>query len=183
MPTQVYKRVPIDSITEHPENDNKGDEASIDQSMEVNGWYGACVYQKSTGWIIAGNHRHRVAKRRGDTEIDAFELDCDDATALRILLFDNETTRRGSTNKEHTAKVLRMLADANQGLEGTGYDLHWLVEVEEGRESPVALEDVPEFDTWESKYGVIVECGSEGEQELTFETLKEMGMACRVVTA
>lgn len=64
MPTLAQRydaAFPIDQLVEHPDNPRRGDEAAIDDSMAVHGFYGAVVVQASTRRIIAGNHRTRVA--------------------------------------------------------------------------------------------------------------------------
>lgn len=183
---QTFRRVPIDSIRPHPENPNEGDEEAIRDSIEVNGWFGACVVQASTKYILVGNHRWKVEKERGATEIDVLIGDWDDDRAISIMLADNRTAEKARRNNAAVQLLVARLDDAGADLRGTGYDLQWLEDVEEGNPvdvEPIPLVDVPEFDDWESKYGVIVEVDSEQEQQLVYETLTEMGMTCRVVTA
>ncbi len=45
-----------DLIT-HPKNPRKGNVDLIIESIEENGFYGALIVQKSTGYILTGNHR------------------------------------------------------------------------------------------------------------------------------
>jgi hypothetical protein len=119
---QEYEVVKIDGdfdvIREHPDNPNRGDEAVIDESIDVNGWYGAVTAQKSTGYIVAGNHRYRVAKAKGMKEIPVIWKDVDDESALRIMLADNQTARRADPDEEKLTALLQSLPD----LGGTGYD-------------------------------------------------------------
>lgn len=114
---QEYAVVPIDDVQEHPQNPNRGNEDAIDESIEVNGWFGACIVQKSTGFILAGNHRHRVAKKKGAEEIPVIYRDVDDETALRIMLGDNQIAALAEIDEEALAAIL----DGLESLDGTGY--------------------------------------------------------------
>jgi hypothetical protein len=59
--SQEYAIVPVDSLETHPRNVNQGDIGAIYESIGANGFYGAIVAQKSTGRILAGNHRNQAA--------------------------------------------------------------------------------------------------------------------------
>lgn len=166
---QEYKVVPIDSIREHPQNANVGDEALIDESIDVNGWYGACIVQKSTGYIIAGNHRWRVAKRRGADEIPAIFRDVDDQTALRIMLVDNESTRRGHLEQSLLDQVLESL----ETLEGTGYGLPAGEEVPEPETGGEEGEDDVPDDVYTPSYGIMVVCRDEEHQAAMYDWLQQ----------
>jgi hypothetical protein len=84
--------------------------------------------QKSTGLIIAGNHRYRRAVAKGAQELDFIIADVDDATALRILLADNRTSDKGGYDKAKLAALLdKIQKDAKdeeeraKRLRGTAY--------------------------------------------------------------
>lgn len=110
--------VPIDEILEHPDNPRRGDEAAIDASMAAHGFYGAVLVQASTRQIIAGNHRTRVARRRGETTIPVLWLDVDDDQARRLLLVDNRTNDLADYDDSDLLRLLEGLDD----LVGTGFD-------------------------------------------------------------
>lgn len=57
--------VPVQSIRPHPQNPRKGDVRSIGRSIEAHGFYGRVIVQKSTGYILAGNHRYIAAVESG----------------------------------------------------------------------------------------------------------------------
>ena len=78
--------VPIDSVRPHPQKVNKGNSEALTESIQVNGFYGFIVVQQSTGYILGGSERHRVAKEQGATHIPVTYITVDDPTALRILL-------------------------------------------------------------------------------------------------
>jgi hypothetical protein len=113
---------PLAKLSEHPGNPRRGDEAAIDASMEAHGFFGAVLVQQSSGRIIAGNHRARVARRRGEATVPALILDCDDDQARRILLVDNRSNDRAGYDEGELAALLAELAGSAAGLTGTGYD-------------------------------------------------------------
>ncbi len=191
---QTYEVVRIDGdhdpLREHPQNPNKGDVDTIDESIEVNGWYGAVTAQKSTGYIIAGNHRYRTAKKRGATEVPVIWKDVDDETALRILLVDNQSARRAEMDEEKLTLILEGLTS----LSGTGYDevLHPLEEQIEAErdEEPLAIPPVGDpgvrapsanggpaavpADKYTPSWGIMVVCESEEDQEWVHEQIQEI---------
>lgn len=113
--------VDINTLKPHPKNPRKGDVQSIADSIEHNGFYGVVVVQKSTGYVLAGNHRLIAAKQAGLDQIPVAFVDVDDKTATKILLADNRTNDLATYDN----KILSdLLADVSNkyGLEGTGYD-------------------------------------------------------------
>ena len=112
--------LPIESIQPHPRNANNGDLGAIDESVEVNGFFGRILVQKSTRFILVGSHRWEIARRKGAEIIPSTVLDVDDETALRIMLADNRTARLGQDDGAALSVLLEELARGS-GLEGTGY--------------------------------------------------------------
>jgi len=126
---EAVELVPVADLTLHPRNVNQGDLGAIHESVAVNGFYGTIVAQRSTGRVLVGNHRLMVAQQMGAKDVPVAWVDVDDATALRILLADNRTTRLGIDDPEQLVALLQeILADAGS-LEGTGYDADALDEL------------------------------------------------------
>ena len=117
---QITKTVPIDSVAEHPKNPNRNEVERISESIEQNGFYGTILVQKSTGFILAGNHRHRAAKEAGLTEIPVTFLDVPDDQAAKIMIADNRIAEFGRRDESALADLLKEL-DGESGIEGTGY--------------------------------------------------------------
>src|SRR3954469_8056045 len=101
---------PIDQLVEHPDNPRRGDEAAIEASMAAHGFFGAVLVQASTGRIIAGNHRTRVARRTGAETIPVLFVDVDDDQARRLLLADNRTNDLATYDDRELAALLEDLA-------------------------------------------------------------------------
>lgn len=118
---QKFEEVPVDQIRTHPRNPNEGDVAEIGASIEDSGFYGACVVQRSTGYILAGNHRYLAARSKGLAVVPVLWLDVDDERSLRILLGDNRISELAHRNDKKLAALLAELSDGT-GLHGTGYD-------------------------------------------------------------
>jgi DNA modification methylase len=76
--------------------------------------------QRSTGYILAGNHRYLAAKKAGLEEVPVLFVDCDDKTARRILLADNRTSDLATYDNEALADLLKELR-VEHDLVGTGF--------------------------------------------------------------
>lgn len=118
---QSIETISIDQLQPHPENPRKGDLVTIAESIDANGFYGAIVAQKSTGYILAGNHRYMAAKKKGAREIPVAWVDVDEDQAKHILLADNRTSDLGGYDEELLAELLQDV-NASIGLHGTGYN-------------------------------------------------------------
>lgn len=113
--------VDIDSVQPHPRNPNQGDVGAIDESIEENGVFRSIVAQRSTGYILDGNHTWRAHKHRGTNPIPVTFRDVDDVTAVKILLAANRTAQRATYDDSALLTLLKATEQA-AGLEGTGWD-------------------------------------------------------------
>lgn len=114
--------VRIDQLDTHPNNPRSGDVGAIHESMRVHGFYGTVIVQRSTGYVLAGNHRLLAARQAGMAEIPVTFVDVDDETALRILISDNRSSDLGSYDDSELLDILQQLDSTPQGLDGLGYD-------------------------------------------------------------
>jgi hypothetical protein len=117
-----YELVATSALKRHPRNVNRGDLVAIGDSIAENGFYGAVLAQRSTGYILAGNHRYEAAQTAGLSKVPVIWVDVDDDRALRILLVDNRTTRLGEDDQEALAALLQEILNDSETLAGTGYD-------------------------------------------------------------
>ena len=115
-----YEVLPLDAVKPHPRNPRRGDLDAIKASVDVNGFYGAVVANKRTGYILAGNHRWMAAKMLELPEIPVVWVDVGEAEEKRILAADNRTAELGGYDDAVLASLLQGLQD-DGGLLGTGY--------------------------------------------------------------
>lgn len=114
--------VSIDDVRPHPKNVRQGDIGAICESLQAHGQYRAIVVQSSTGYILAGNHTWKAAKQLGWSEITAHFIDCDDYSAIRILLADNRANDLANYDDSALLDLLNDLARTTDSLAGTLYD-------------------------------------------------------------
>lgn len=118
---QKSELVPVGELKTHPENPRRGDVSLVAESIRTNGFYGAVVAQRSTGYVLAGNHRLMAADSVGLDEIPVVWVDVDDEQAMRILLADNRTSDLAAYDDDSLGRLLEHLSSTDGGLEGTGY--------------------------------------------------------------
>lgn len=142
-------RVELDRLKLHPRNPKRGDEAAIEASIDRHGFYGAVMAQRSTGHIVYGNHRLKVAKRKGATHLPVIWVDVDDDEAEEILVGDNRTAELGTNDDPILASLLSEFA-ARGALEAAGYTGQFLDDLLDrigGRAGAPALTDVDDVPT------------------------------------
>jgi DNA modification methylase len=143
-------RVSVDRLHPHPRNPRRGDVARLEQLIDDNGFVGAVLAQRSTGFILAGNHRTAAARTAGLAEIPVLWLDVDDDTALRIMLGDNRASDDAVYDDHVLADLLGELEASAAGLAGTGYTDQALADLLErvGTTTPrprAGADDVPQL--------------------------------------
>lgn len=156
------ERVAIDVVQPHPRNVRQGDVGAIVQSLKAHGQYRPIVVQRSTGYILAGNHTWRAAKQLKITHIHVVYVDVDNDEAIRILLVDNRTNDLASYDDHELAHLLEALTLTPDKLDGTGYtpdDLDSLLALlnTESKEKEIETEQ----DKSDRKPLICPECGHE----------------------
>lgn len=137
----VVERVSTKLLTQHPDNANNGDIDAIEESIEINGFYSPLHVQRSTGRILAGNHRYLVALRRGIPEVPVIYHDVTDEQALRIMLADNSITRHGFDDEPQLLNLLDALYATDLGLHGTGFTMDERDKLSESINEPLNFVD------------------------------------------
>lgn len=137
--------IPVDSISEHPENYNEGDVGAISESLAEHGFYGAIGVQTSTRLILFGNHRHRTAVMQGARTLPGFWLDVDDDEARRIMAVDNRSAALARVDEGRLVALLAPLAQSSRGLAGTGYDGDDLDDMVTALQGPKPPDGFPPF--------------------------------------
>jgi ParB-like chromosome segregation protein Spo0J len=113
--------VEIDQVANHPDNPRDGDVGAIITSISQNGWYGALIAQKSTNFVLVGNHRLMAVRQLGWKQVPVIFLDVDDRRARNIMLADNRVSDKADYNEDSLAALLSAAA-ADGDLLATGYD-------------------------------------------------------------
>jgi len=181
---QTYEVVAIGSLKPHPKNPRQGDMAAIRSSIDANGWFGAVLAQKSTGFILAGNHRYRAACQRGAETIPVLWIDCDDQAALRILLADNRTSDLAEYDDAWLAELLEQMKDDGAELLGTGFDDAAVGELLHSMQTNLdAAPAADQRDELVERFQILIECASDEEQRGLLERFAAEGLSCRALTS
>lgn len=180
---QQYEMLPVTLLRPHPFNPNEGDEDALAASVDETGFYGAVTVrphpdEEGAYQILAGEHRWRLAVRRQAGKIPAIVLqDVDDVQAARILINDNEVTRRGKYNQDAMDKVIGSLGDAGGSalfdsvLAAAGAQLDEDEAAAAAAEAESYSDDSTEDDEYQQEWGILIMADSELEQQSLFETL------------
>lgn len=112
------ERVPVSALELYPGNPRRGNVPAIAQSLRENEQYAPLVAQKSTGYVLAGNHTLRAARSLGWDEIDVVYVDVDDQRARKILLSANRTSDLAMDDAD---QLIELLSYLDGDLEGTGW--------------------------------------------------------------
>lgn len=120
-PSFKVEQIPVEQLLPHPMNPRKGNIDKIAESIKANGFYGVIVAQKSTKYILAGNHRWMAARQLGLESVPVMWLNVSDAQAKKILLADNRTSDLAEYANDALQELLRSVL-AEGDMRGTGYD-------------------------------------------------------------
>ncbi len=112
--------VPIKSVKPHPENPRRGDVAGIASSLARFGQVRPILGQKSTGYIVAGNHTLQAALQLGWRKIAVALVEMSDEDARAYMIADNRWSDVAQNDDAALLAILRDLGEAGQ-LDGTGY--------------------------------------------------------------
>lgn len=96
-------------ISRHPENPRRGDHDAIVKSVINNGVYTPPKVQRSTGYLVAGNHSFDAVVDCGATRMPWVWLDVDDREARRIMADDNRTAELGGYDQAMLLENLRAM--------------------------------------------------------------------------
>lgn len=181
--SQPSTLVPVSLLHPHPRNVNIGDMDAIASSIDENGFYGALIVQRSTGYILAGKHRYAHAVRRGATQLPVIYLDVDDDRALRIMLADNRTSRLGHDEDKALLDLLNDLSQSEHGLIGTAFSNEDLSELLRSVNGTGAIDTNPDTSSKMSglEYRLVVLCHSEQHQAELMSKLESDGLKCQVL--
>lgn len=114
--------VPVDSITTHPENANRGNVAAIARGLSEHGQYRRIVVHEETRQILAGNTTYRAARDKlGWTHIEADFVRCTPEKARAILAWDNRARDLGEYDDAALLALLEQI-EGDGNLLAAGFD-------------------------------------------------------------
>jgi ParB-like chromosome segregation protein Spo0J len=151
----LVELVPLDELVHHPDNHRQGDVGALTESLREFGQTVPVPVQRSTNYILRGNHLVRAMRALGWTQAAVIWCDFDDRTARRYLVADNRLSDLATYNLlEHSQVLVEMRELGEEELAGTGYDSEDIDAILKSLEPPKP-EDDPEGGP-----AAIVECPS-----------------------
>jgi len=136
--------VPVSALTFHPDNPRKGNVKMIGESLTENQQFLPLVVQRSTNYVLSGNHTLKASIELGWSEIGVVYVDVDDKKALKIMLAANRTSDAATYDEDLQRAVLEALEG---DLAGTGYTEDDLADI------IAAVEEVPDLDALAAELG------------------------------
>lgn len=134
---QEIESIQIEELVPHPDNPRRGDVPAIMRSLERFGQMKPVIVQKTTRYIVAGNHTVQAAKRLGWTTVQAVVMDIDDAQAKAYLIADNVTSDRSTYDKAKKAELYgSLLGDETLQAMGIADEFEQLAEELYGKREP-----------------------------------------------
>ncbi len=110
------------SLSLHPSNPRIGDLKALRASFESTGFYGTVIVNRTTGHVVAGNHRVKAACALGMAQIPVTYIEVSEEDETRILLADNRTSALGKHDDALVMAHIQRLREEPRGLRGTGFD-------------------------------------------------------------
>lgn len=114
-------QINVDELIPHPDNPRRGDIPAIKRSLGKYGQMKPIIVQRSTNYVVAGNHTLLAAKELGWSFVDVQFHDIDDQTAKSYLVADNLASDRSTYDKSKKASLLGDLLD-DETLVAMGID-------------------------------------------------------------
>jgi hypothetical protein len=120
LPTMLIEKMtwhPVGDLKRYPQNPRIGNKKAIAEVIKENGFAKVLMVQKSTMFVLDGNHTHQCATELGYTSLPCVLLDVDDKRAAKIVLAANRLNDLATYNTE----VLELAMETAEGWQGTGY--------------------------------------------------------------
>lgn len=117
-------RVPVEQLTLHPDNARVGDVDAIARSLERHGQTKPLIVQRSTGYVVAGNHTLKAIRQLGWSHAECVIMDMDDRKARLYLVEDNMISDKAGYDSERKEALLESVFGDEQ-LEQLGIRDEW----------------------------------------------------------
>lgn len=132
------KQVLISQLSHYPGNARRGDVEAIKESLIENGQYKPILVQRSTGFVLVGNHTMDAAEDLGWQKIAVLYLDVDDDHARRIVLADNATSDKAGYDEQLLVDLLKDVED----FSGTGFTVDEFADLLKNTAPVEVVEDI-----------------------------------------
>lgn len=120
--SQASELVPVEHLTQHPDNPNKGDIRAVMDSIREHGFWGTVIANRKTRHVLAGNHRFEAARQLGLVSIPVSWVDVSEEMEKRILIADNRISELAERDDKKLSALLSDLQMTDTGLGKVGYD-------------------------------------------------------------
>jgi len=168
--------VRIDSLTPWPANPRRGRVKLIRESLLSNGQYRPIVVWTEGNVVLAGNHTLKAAQELGGTHIARTVVDCDRATAARIVAVDNKASDLAEYDTGELVMLLTEIKKSDPTLAGSGFvQSDFDLFAGATSESSAAWSGMPEFKQ-ENKTGfqsVVVHFASPADRDAFAELVEQ----------
>lgn len=111
------QKVELQKLKPYPKNPRRGNVDAIARSLKENGQFQPLIVQKSTNYVLSGNHTLKAMVKLGWDKADATYVDVTDEAAVKIMLAANRTADLATYDTEALEEVLRSVPDVS----GTGW--------------------------------------------------------------
>lgn len=111
--------VPISTVTLYPGNPRRGDQDAITNSIRDLGLYRHIIVQRSTSFVLAGNHTTRALLDLGAEQVPVTWVDVDDTVAAALVARDNKTSDQGDYD---AAELVKLITSDPAVLALSGYE-------------------------------------------------------------
>lgn len=119
---RAHEYAEISSLKYYPDNPRISDIHKLARSLG-DGQFEPVVVQKSTRYILAGNHRVQAAQEvLGWSHVDAWIIDVDDDQAREIVIKSNRLGEISTYDPVKNAELLNAASEAGADVEALGYD-------------------------------------------------------------
>lgn len=136
---------PISDLIPYPDNPRRGNIEVITDSLRRFGQVRPVLFQRSTRFVVAGNHLLKAALGLGWDTVAAVGLDISDGEAKALVLADNRLADLAFYDNDALLEALRAVS-GDSTLAGTGFsreDIAALIAGFAVPEAPYAPPEVP----------------------------------------
>ncbi len=160
----------------------KAQQDALSGVLDEIGWIQSVIVSKRTGHVVDGHLRVALAISKNEPSVPVVYVDLDEHEEKLALLTLDPLSAMAATDAEQLDALLQEVSTGDAAVQAMLADLAESagVTADLGEMGPPDLTPGP--DGYKEQYGVIVICGDESEQEQVYETLKNEGYTCRVVT-